>query len=51
VLSVFGGKLTTYRRLAEQVVDKLAAALGDSRPAWTGTIDPARRRDAGGRPR
>jgi glycerol-3-phosphate dehydrogenase len=35
VLSVFGGKLTTYRRLAEQVVDKLAAALGDSRPAWT----------------
>jgi len=35
VLSVFGGKLTTYRRLAEQVVDRLAAALGDSRPAWT----------------
>jgi glycerol-3-phosphate dehydrogenase len=35
VLSVFGGKLTTYRRLAEQVVDRLAAALGDARPAWT----------------
>jgi glycerol-3-phosphate dehydrogenase len=35
VLSVFGGKLTTYRRLAEQVVDRLAAALGESRPAWT----------------
>lgn len=35
VLSVFGGKLTTYRRLAEQAVDRLAAALGESRPAWT----------------
>lgn len=35
VLSVFGGKLTTYRRLAEQVVDKLVAALGERRPAWT----------------
>jgi glycerol-3-phosphate dehydrogenase len=35
VLSVFGGKLTTYRRLAEQVVDKLAATLGARRPAWT----------------
>ena len=35
VLSVFGGKLTTYRRLAEQVVDRLAAALGDARPEWT----------------
>jgi glycerol-3-phosphate dehydrogenase len=37
VLSVFGGKLTTYRRLAEQVVDRLAAALGESRPAWSAT--------------
>lgn len=35
VLSVFGGKLTTYRRLAEQVVDQLAAALGQRPPAWT----------------
>ncbi|NJD35209.1 MAG: glycerol-3-phosphate dehydrogenase [Betaproteobacteria bacterium] len=35
VLSVFGGKLTTYRRLAEQVVDRLAAALGERRRAWT----------------
>lgn len=35
VLSVFGGKLTTYRSLAEQVVDRLAAALGQRRPAWT----------------
>lgn len=34
-LSVFGGKITTYRRLAEQAVDKLAARLGNARPAWT----------------
>ncbi|MDA8259446.1 MAG: glycerol-3-phosphate dehydrogenase [Betaproteobacteria bacterium] len=35
VLSVFGGKLTTFRRLAEQVVDQLAAALGQRPPPWT----------------
>jgi glycerol-3-phosphate dehydrogenase len=35
MLSVFGGKLTTYRRLAEQVVDKLAAYLPVRRGAWT----------------
>ncbi|MCM2290608.1 MAG: glycerol-3-phosphate dehydrogenase [Sulfuritalea sp.] len=35
VLSVFGGKLTTYRRLAEQVVDQLAVALGQRPPPWT----------------
>ena len=35
VLSVFGGKLTTYRRLAEQVVDRLAVVLGPRGPAWT----------------
>jgi glycerol-3-phosphate dehydrogenase len=28
LLSVFGGKITTYRKLAEQVVDKLAPLLG-----------------------
>ena len=35
VLSVFGGKLTTYRRLAEQVVDQLLAVLGQRSPSWT----------------
>jgi glycerol-3-phosphate dehydrogenase len=35
ILSVFGGKLTTYRRLAEQVVDRLAPLLGVRRGAWT----------------
>jgi glycerol-3-phosphate dehydrogenase len=34
VLSVFGGKLTTYRKLAEQAVDRVAPLLGGG-PAWT----------------
>ena len=35
LLSVYGGKITTCRRLAEQVVDRLAGPLGVERPAWT----------------
>jgi glycerol-3-phosphate dehydrogenase len=35
LLSVFGGKLTTYRRLAEQVMDRLAPHLPVRRGAWT----------------
>ena len=34
-LSVFGGKLTTYRRLAEQAVDKLRVPLGATQGPWT----------------
>ncbi|MGB5079919.1 MAG: glycerol-3-phosphate dehydrogenase [Burkholderiales bacterium] len=34
VLSVFGGKITTYRRLAEQVMDKLSGRF-PGKPAWT----------------
>jgi glycerol-3-phosphate dehydrogenase len=34
-LSVFGGKLTTYRRLAEQAMARLAAHLPDAGPPWT----------------
>ena len=34
-LSVFGGKLTTYRRLAEHALEKLAPWLPPMRPAWT----------------
>jgi glycerol-3-phosphate dehydrogenase len=37
MLSVFGGKLTTYRRLAEQAVDRLAPYLSSQRGAWTAT--------------
>jgi glycerol-3-phosphate dehydrogenase len=36
LLTVFGGKITTYRRLAEAAFDKLALIFGD-RPAWTRT--------------
>jgi glycerol-3-phosphate dehydrogenase len=35
LLSVFGGKITTYRKLAEQAVDWLAPLLGCSSRAWT----------------
>ena len=34
-LSVFGGKLTTFRKLAEHALRDLGRALGDERPAWT----------------
>jgi glycerol-3-phosphate dehydrogenase len=35
LLSVFGGKITTFRKLAEEAVDLLAPALGHRRGAWT----------------
>jgi glycerol-3-phosphate dehydrogenase len=35
LLSVFGGKLTTYRRLAEEAVALLQSSLGALKPAWT----------------
>jgi glycerol-3-phosphate dehydrogenase len=35
VLSVFGGKLTTYRRLAENALDRLAPYFPGMKPAWT----------------
>jgi glycerol-3-phosphate dehydrogenase len=38
VLSVFGGKITTYRRLAEQAMEKLAPYFAGLKPAWTGRV-------------
>jgi glycerol-3-phosphate dehydrogenase len=35
LLSIFGGKLTTYRRLAEDVLDELAPRLGWPTRHWT----------------
>lgn len=35
LLSIYGGKITTYRRLAEQAIGKLALFLRDLRPDWT----------------
>ena len=34
-LSIFGGKLTTYRRLAEHALDRLAPYLPEAGPPWT----------------
>jgi glycerol-3-phosphate dehydrogenase len=37
MLSIFGGKITTYRRLAEAALEKLKSHLAVARkPAWTG---------------
>ncbi|MBT5266127.1 MAG: glycerol-3-phosphate dehydrogenase [Rhodospirillaceae bacterium] len=35
LLSVLGGKITTYRKLAEQALDELQRFLPGVRPAWT----------------
>ncbi|MBC7500217.1 MAG: glycerol-3-phosphate dehydrogenase [Herminiimonas sp.] len=37
MLSVFGGKITTYRKLAEEAVDLIAPALANHRHGWTET--------------
>ncbi len=37
LLNVFGGKITTYRRLAEQVLAKLSPHLPTGGASWTGT--------------
>jgi glycerol-3-phosphate dehydrogenase len=35
LLSIFGGKITTYRKLAEDAVNLLAGTLGTHAPPWT----------------
>jgi glycerol-3-phosphate dehydrogenase len=35
ILSVFGGKLTTYRKLAESAMQQLAPFFTQMRPSWT----------------
>lgn len=35
ILSVFGGKITTYRKLAEEAVDMLKGTMGFTASAWT----------------
>ncbi len=37
-LSVFGGKITTYRRLAEHALEKLAPFFPTMTPAWTSGV-------------
>jgi glycerol-3-phosphate dehydrogenase len=36
LLSIFGGKITTYRRLAEHALDDLARFFPEMKRAWTG---------------
>ncbi|MEM6461868.1 MAG: glycerol-3-phosphate dehydrogenase [Pseudomonadota bacterium] len=36
LINIFGGKITTYRRLAEAVVEKVAERLGARGESWTG---------------
>jgi len=38
LLSVFGGKLTTYRRLAEKVLERLGPWLPGLRPPWSAQV-------------
>ncbi|AJY43637.1 glycerol-3-phosphate dehydrogenase [Burkholderia humptydooensis] len=38
LLSVFGGKITTFRKLAEEATDMLGGALGAARRAWTAGV-------------
>lgn len=40
LLNVFGGKITTHRRLSEEAVDQLCIALKRELPAWTQDGDP-----------
>lgn len=35
LLTVWGGKITTFRKLAEQAADEIGQMLGERRPAWT----------------
>ena len=37
-LTVYGGKITTYRRLAEEAVGRLGAALGHTVRPWTANV-------------
>jgi glycerol-3-phosphate dehydrogenase len=38
LLSIYGGKLTTYRKLSETVVDMIAPVLGNAGSSWTATV-------------
>ena len=37
MLTVYGGKITTYRRLAEQAMQRIATSFPGLKPAWTAT--------------
>jgi glycerol-3-phosphate dehydrogenase len=35
LLSIWGGKITTFRKLAEDAADEVGQMLGEARPAWS----------------
>ncbi len=35
MVNIFGGKITTYRKLAEEVVDTIGSLIAKPKPAWT----------------
>jgi glycerol-3-phosphate dehydrogenase len=35
LLSIWGGKITTFRKLAEDAADEVGRMLGEARPAWS----------------
>ena len=35
IINIFGGKITTYRKLAESMLDKIEDVLGARKPEWT----------------
>jgi len=38
VLNIFGGKITTYRRLAEHAMEKITAEIGGRQKGWTAGV-------------
>ena len=38
LLNVFGGKITTYRKLAESALDKLSPYIPELKPSWTAGV-------------
>ena len=49
VINVFGGKITTYRRLAEAMLEKIADAIGTKGAPWTkGSVLPGGEFGVGG---
>ena len=38
ILNIFGGKITTYRKLAEDALDKIAPIFPDLAPHWTAGV-------------
>ena len=49
LLSIFGGKITTFRKLSEHALEKIAAFLPEDGEGLDGQRAPARRRHAGRR--